>query len=333
MGGLRGRDDPLGYRKEAGRLKHRVLGISPGLDDFFVHQLAEERGVAVVAQTPGVDARRHEGVPQGVHQDQGGEAGGVTEIIGVGPLGQGGAGSGLHRHEAEVGAFKLVRHKGKTEPREVAAAADAADEHVRGFPGQGQLLFGLEPHDGLVEHDVVEDASQGIVGVLVGGGVLHRLGDGHAQTAGGLGVGGQNIAAGLGAVRGGRIDAGPPDVHERPAVGLLVVAHLDHVDGAFHGEKVTGQGQGAAPLAGPGLGGQPFDARRLVVVGLGHRGVGLVAPGGADGFVLIIDAGRGLQGLLQVVGPVQGAGPPQLVDAPDLVGDGNPALRAHFLLD
>ena len=98
-------------------------------------------------------------------------------------------------------------------------------------------------------------------------------------------------------------------------------------------EKVAGQGQGAAPLARAGLGGQPFDARLLVVVGLGHRGVGLVAPGGADGFVLIIDAGRSFQGLLQVVGPVQGAGPPQLIDAQYLVGDGNPALRAHFLLD
>ena len=153
------------------------------------------------------------------------------------------------------------------------------------------------------------------------------------RLPGGLRVPGQDGPAGLGAVRGGGVDAGPPDVHERPAVGLLVVAHLDHVDGAFQGEKVAGQGQGAAPLAGPGLGGQPLDARRLVVVGLGHRGVGLVAPRGADGFVLIIDAGRGLQGRLQVAGPVQGAGPPQLIDAQHLVGDGDPALRAHFLLD
>ena len=42
VGGLRGRDDPLGFGEEAGRLKHRVLGIGPGLDNLFVHQLAEQ---------------------------------------------------------------------------------------------------------------------------------------------------------------------------------------------------------------------------------------------------------------------------------------------------
>ena len=152
---------PSVFGEEAGRLKHRVLGIGPGLDDLFVHQLAEKRGVAVVAQAAGVDARRHEGVAQGVHQDQGGEAGGVPEVVGVGPLGQGGAGSGLHRHEADVLALELVRHEGEAEAGEVAAAADAADEHVRLLPGQGQLLFGLQPDDGLVQHDVVEDAPQG----------------------------------------------------------------------------------------------------------------------------------------------------------------------------
>ena len=127
-------------------------------------------------------------MPQGVHHDQGGEAGGVPEVIGVGPLGQGGAGGGLHRDEADVLAFELVRHKGKAEAREIAAAAHAADEHIRLFPGQGQLLFGLQADDGLVQHHVVEDAPQGVVGVRVGGRVLHRLGDGHAQAAGGLRV-------------------------------------------------------------------------------------------------------------------------------------------------
>ena len=88
-----------------------------------------------------------------------------------------------------------------------------------------------------------------------------------------------------------------------------------------------------APLARPGLGRQPLDALDLVVVDLGHRRVGLVAPRRAVALVLEIDPGRGPQGLLQPAGTHQGRRPPDGVDLADFLGDGDPALGTHLLLE
>ena len=84
---------------------------------------------------------------------------------------------------------------------------------------------------------------------------------------------------------------------------------------------------------GAGLGGQLPDAGPGVVVGLRHRGVRLVRAGGRDALVLVVDAGRGAERLLEPVGPVQRGGPPQPVDVLHLLRDVDVLLGAHLLRD
>ncbi len=126
---------------------------------------------------------------------------------------------------------------------------------------------------------------------------------------------------------------GAPQLHHALAVRLLGAGDLDHVDGAFQAEHGTGERQRAPPLTGAGLGRQAADTGLLVVVGLRNRGVRLVRPGRGNPFVFVIDLGRRAERLFQTVGTEQRRRPPQLVNFTDFVGDIDPALRRHLLLD
>ena len=92
--------------------------------------MAEQRRGAVVAQSAGVDSGRDEIVAQGVHLDERRQLGGVAEIVREAPLGEAGAGAGLHGQDARAFAGKLVEDVGQGQAAEVAAAAEAADHHV-----------------------------------------------------------------------------------------------------------------------------------------------------------------------------------------------------------
>ena len=200
---------------------------------------------------------------------------------------------------------------GNAKPGEVAAAAHAADDHVGKVPGQLQLLLRLQADDRLVQHDVVQHAAERVLGVVAGDGRLDRLADGDAQAAGAIRDPAARICRpALVSSEGLGVDLGAPDVHHRAAVGLLLVADLDHEDLALHVEQRAGEGQRGAPLAGPGLGGQAVDAFHLVVVRLGHGRVRLVAARRAVAFVLEVDPGRRLQRLFQVRRPHQRRRPP-----------------------
>ena len=98
-------------------------------------------------------------------------------------------------------------------------------------------------------------------------------------------------------------------------------------------EQRAGEGQRRAPLAGAGLGAELLDAGLGVVPGLRHGGVGLVAAGGRDAFVLVVDLGRRAQRLLQAVGADQRGRPPQLEDLAHRLGDRDLALGGHLLQD
>ncbi len=124
-----------------------------------------------------------------------------------------------------------------------------------------------------------------------------------------------------------------PGVHEHPAIGFLVVADPDHVDIALQAEQAARERQRGAPLARAGLGGQPFGAGDLVVIGLGDGGVDLMAAGGAGAFVFVINMRRGIQDPLQSHGAQQRRGPPERIDVAHRVGDFNPLFAAEFLLD
>jgi hypothetical protein len=150
----------------------------------------------------------------------------------------------------------------------------------------GELLFGLQADDGLVQHDMVEHAAQGVAGLAgsVADGRLDGFADGDAQAAGRVRVLGQHPVRPWS--RAGRGDAlAAPGLHHGLAIGLLVEADAHHEYLAGQAELGAGKGKRAAPLAGTGFGGNLLDAENLVVVGLGDGGVGLVAARRAQAFI------------------------------------------------
>ncbi len=103
---------------------------------------------------------------------------------------------------------------------------------------------------------------------------LHRqldcLRDGSAQAPLVVGVVGDNLTACLGRHAGGGDHLCSPGLHQRAAIGLLLVADLHHVDRQFQAEHFTSQCQGGAPLTGTGFGGKVGGSLYHVVVGLGQ---------------------------------------------------------------
>ncbi len=122
-------------------------------------------------------------------------------------------------------------------------------------------------------------------------------------------------------------------LHEHPAVRLLVVARADHEHLDLEPEDGPGEGERAAPLAGPGLGREAGHALGLVVVRLGERGVRLVAARRAPALVLVVDVGGGIERLLEPMGPEERARPVQPVGVADRLRDLDLAVRAHHLGD
>jgi len=333
VGGFGRGDCPFGAGEGHGGLEHRVLPHRHGLRLSNLHQVADERRHAVVTQPARMDARRHEAVAQGKHLDQRRRLRRVAEIVLEPAPRDRRARRRLDRYEPRPPARQAVGEEGEREAREVAPAADAGDEAVGPLADLLELLLRLEPDDSLVQQDVVEDAAQRVVGVFVRGGDLDGLADRHAEASRAVGVLGQDHAAGMGRVARAGQDVGAPGLHHELAVGLLLVAHANHVDEAFEAEDVAREGQGAAPLPGAGLGGEASHAFLLIVERLGDGGVGLVAACRADALVLEIDLRRGLERLLEAASSAKRRRPPEPVDIQHLARNVDPLLRADFLLD
>ena len=221
----------------------------------------------------------------------------------------------------------------EAEAREVRAAARAADEDVGLLARERHLLDRLEADHRLVEQDVVEHRAQRVLRVVAGRRVLDRLADRHPQRPRRVRVRGQHRAAVVRRRAGARDDLGAVRLHEHPAIRLLVVARPDLVDLDLEAEQGAGEGERAPPLPGAGLGGDPLRARLLVVERLGDRGVRLVRPGRADALVLVVDVGRGIEDLLEPVGPVERRRAVQRVRVADRVRDLDLALGADLLED
>src|SRR5439155_18880295 len=92
-------------------------------------------------------------------------------------------------------------------------------------------------------------------------------------------------------------------------------------------------GERRAPLAGARLRREPRDLLLLVVVRLGDGRVRLVAARRAHTLVLVVDARGRIERLFEAAGAVERRRPPQPIDIPDLLGDRDPPLLAHLLLD
>ncbi len=104
----------------------------------------------------------------------------------------------------------------------------------------------------------------------------------------------QDGAAHLGGVGGAGDDVRAEGVDDRLAEGLLLVADLYHIDGEIQAVVGAGHGQGRAPLAGAGLGGQAFQPLLLGVVHLGGGGIQLMGAGGVVALEFVVDFRRGV---------------------------------------
>ena len=191
----------------------------------------------------------------------------------------------------------------------------------------------LLPDHRLVHEHVVEDASERVRRVLALRCVLDGLRDGDAEAPRRVGVSFEDRAAGLRVLRGARDDARAPGLHHRAPVRLLLVRDLDHVDLALEPEELARERDGAAPLAGAGLGRDPRAARLLHVVGLRHGRVRLVAAGRADAFVLVEDPRTRPQLLLEPVRAVERRRPPEAIDVANRIRDRHLGVLRDLLED
>ena len=148
-----------------------------------------------------MDGVGHERVAEGVHLDQRGELAGVAEVVAVLAPAQRRAGRRLDAadHRVHPSGQLLPKERERQAP-EVGAAARAAHQHVGGLADLGQLEEGLLADDRLVQEHVVEHAAQGVAGVIALGGLFDGLGDGDAEAARAVRVGGQDGPTGLGQV-------------------------------------------------------------------------------------------------------------------------------------
>ena len=154
---------------------------------------------------------------------------------------------------------------------------------------------------GLMHQHVVEHAAERIFGVGVLGRDFDRFRNRDAEAA-------RRIRD---AVRGSRARSRSRcsgsathcraiGLHQRPPVGLLIVGDLDHVDFDFEAEQRAGEGERGAPLPRARSRSRASSTPScLVVEGLGHRGVGLVAAGGAHPLVFVENARAGAERLLE----------------------------------
>ena len=334
VAGLRSGDDALGAgEQDAGREGILLLDVH-GLHQAVLHQLGEDDTGTVVTEAAGVDGRGLEGVAEGVHRQERGHAGLVTEVILELAAGEFRAGVGFGRDEAGLLAvLDVVAHERVGDAGEVGAAAEAGDDDIRILAGHGHLLLGLQADDALVQAHMVQHGAQGVLAVRGGDGQFDGLGDRTAQRTLVVRIPGDDVLAGAGGHGRGRGDGRAEGLHDGTAVRLLLIAHLDHIDGAVDAELLGRVGERAAPLAGAGLGGEVRDALLLGVVGLGDGGVQLVAAGRGHGLVLEVDVGRGAEGLLQLIGAHERGAAVGGVLLADGLGDGDPFVRlVEFLV-
>src|SRR4030042_2708034 len=118
--------------------------------------------------------------------------------------------------------------------------------------------------------------------VVAAEGILTGLADSYAQAARRVRVLCQNLASYLGVRARAGYNRGPEGLHQYPAIGLLLIADLNHVDLALQPEELAGHRHGTAPLPCASLCGYALNSLFLVVVCLGDRSIKLGPAGGVS---------------------------------------------------
>ena len=104
-----------------------------------------------------------------------------------------------------------------------------------------------------MQRHMVEHRPEAILAVGRSGGQLHSLRDGGAERTLVVGVAGEDIFSGAGGHRRRRRNLCAVGLHDRAAVGLLVVRNLHLIDSCVKSEDLCSIGESSAPLSGSGL--------------------------------------------------------------------------------
>ena len=180
---------------------------------------------------------------------------------------------------------------------------------------------------------MIEHRTERIVGIRARGGFFDGFRNRQAERALIVRIGRQRGAPRFGHVRRAGEDFRSPGLHHRATIGFLAVADLDHIDAHVETEHLPGQRHRTAPLAGAGFGGDALDAGLLVVIRLGHGGVGFVRTCRGNALVLVVDARRCAQRFLEPRCAHQRRRSPQPIDFAHGLRNRNPALGRHLLLE
>ncbi len=296
--------------------------------------MAHHRRHPVVTQAARVERWRNERRAEGVHLHERGEVPGVAEVERVRALREARARSRLDRDHADLGLLaQRASDEREREPREVRAAAGAADEDVGVVLGLVHLHLRLVPDHGLVHEDVVEDRAERVLRVVARRGRLDGLGDGHTERAGRVGILGEDRASRVRLLGRAGDDAAAERLDEPAPIRLLVVRGSHHPDVDLEPEDGRGERERRAPLAGARLGREALYALLLVVVRLRDGRVRLVRPGRRDALVLVVDARGRLERLLEPARAVERRRAPLPVDRAHLLRDRDEAIGRDLLAD
>src|SRR3989442_3001805 len=160
-------------RLEGADLIHRAR-----LDEARVQQDAQRRRGPVVPQASRMDSRWDERMAQRVHLYERRHFARVPEIVLVSALCHRRDGLRLDGDEPRIDLpVDTLTDHWVCETGEIRTAADAAHHEIGGDVGEFELLLHLEADDRLMHEDMVEDASEGVLGVLPLDLGLDRFGD------------------------------------------------------------------------------------------------------------------------------------------------------------
>src|SRR4030042_439386 len=117
---------------------------------------------------------------QGVHFGDWCHAADIAVVPGIRTLGHTGASCWFNVYDAQVWLFALdfIFDEGQEHTGEVAAAADTADDDIGVKARLLHLLLSLLADYGLMKQDGIDNAANGIVGILAAEGVFYSFADG-----------------------------------------------------------------------------------------------------------------------------------------------------------
>ena len=334
MSGFRGGNDALRAGKEDTGLERFLLFDVDGFHQPVFAQLADDRPGSVITQTSGVNAGGFEIMAESIHGQQRSITFGVPEVIIKLSACKLGTRSGFSRDKADVLAFhELMTQERKRYASEVGTSAEAGYDNIGIIAREFHLFLGFQTYDGLMKHDMVKHAAEGIFGVRV----LHCLFDGfgyrHAETTACSRELRPHLAPYFGSIARRSEHLRAVRVHDGLTVRLLLIAYLYHVHFKGQAEMFSGHTQGTTPLTCACFGSKRSNALYFIEIGLRNSGIQLVRPDRAHAFVLEVYFCRGIKGFFQTGSPYQRRRPVYPVQVADLVGNFYPTFRRKFLFD